>query len=973
MPSRHDLPNSLPSPARRAPTQEFDYQELVADPKFHAVVNEHKKNGAFAGFEEGSREYNSKLKEIAVAFVGVANEKRATLFRNRGILNGRRGAFREAISCYNRALELSNNSPSKHVTLANRSAAYIKSEKFAEALEDAQEAALLCPEYSIAHSLMGYCHSRLGMGKKAVVDYNIALELNPGDASSQGLLAEAKKSLISAGETVETIAALEAPFVAKGKQEIAVIQAATTAAQEVPVVHGRYIDGADPAGSIQDMVAGMPIEAGCNSPGRDLPGHNSVDKHEQTKNAPQKEKRLSRKLSTGSVQAFASLTKIPGKLKHALGKKNRGSSSSKGHGPGQHLGSDFPGPYQNLVEDAAGALVPATCQRDGSVLAAPQMSGADAPRGASNPLFCADRHRHNTPINFVPAERNASSVVGIGVGGGVGAGGGGRAVGVFCTIDPSAGGPVVQTPSSGNGGGPAGPVRGVQQQRPQHREPPRQGMPLGTPPCPRRENNTTAEQRPGAHTAVERQREWSRRKSKDRQEKEGRPRSFDAAPEDSGGGATASLTPRSAPEDDSVKPSSCPPAPQLGPVQKKPSPQNQTNPQIHPQQNAQTVQTIVRRGIGPSWVPEKSGYASPESDFSEGSPLRTRAVAAEATASGGEDRMPSTSPNAMTGRDRILGTNAGTVTVDRTPPRVAKSSEKTSWTNPSPIPNGDVNVGVAKESSGDGERLDASASTEILMEDEKGVEAERALDRVLEGDTDCGLVYESATRRGGQNAAEEGENAQAPKTQTPTARMEPLEADAQAASTGKPFAQSTWGGAIAHDRLSAAREGSNSKRFAQSLGSGTNANEWRSAAREGSARGSPRAAVGDSASSMFADAAERERSAGLSVSVRAKIEMFERTARSVCVGGEEAKLKVTVERTPQPRRFSWSISDKVRVHEGAISAATSSNGQPSALGPGCLLSRSQSYQTPARASPTPTAMATNALVAGNGASPSQGS
>lgn len=29
-------------------------------------------------------EYNSRLKEVAVAFVGVVNEKRATLFRNRG-------------------------------------------------------------------------------------------------------------------------------------------------------------------------------------------------------------------------------------------------------------------------------------------------------------------------------------------------------------------------------------------------------------------------------------------------------------------------------------------------------------------------------------------------------------------------------------------------------------------------------------------------------------------------------------------------------------------------------------------------------------------------------------------------------------------------------------------------------------------------------------------------------------------------
>ena len=56
---------------------------------------------------------------------------------------------------------------------------------------------------------MGYCHTRLGLGKKAVVNYNMALQLNPGDKSSRGLLADAKKSLIHAGETLETITALE--------------------------------------------------------------------------------------------------------------------------------------------------------------------------------------------------------------------------------------------------------------------------------------------------------------------------------------------------------------------------------------------------------------------------------------------------------------------------------------------------------------------------------------------------------------------------------------------------------------------------------------------------------------------------------------------------------------------------------------------------------------------------------------------
>ncbi len=57
---------------------------------------------------------------------------------------------------------------------------------------------------------MGYCHTRLGLGKKAVVNYNMALQLNPSDTSSKGLLADTKKTLISSGEeTLETIKALE--------------------------------------------------------------------------------------------------------------------------------------------------------------------------------------------------------------------------------------------------------------------------------------------------------------------------------------------------------------------------------------------------------------------------------------------------------------------------------------------------------------------------------------------------------------------------------------------------------------------------------------------------------------------------------------------------------------------------------------------------------------------------------------------
>ena len=56
---------------------------------------------------------------------------------------------------------------------------------------------------------MGYCQSQLGMMAEAVVNYNIALQLNPTDSPSRGLLQDAKNALLSSGETPEFIEELE--------------------------------------------------------------------------------------------------------------------------------------------------------------------------------------------------------------------------------------------------------------------------------------------------------------------------------------------------------------------------------------------------------------------------------------------------------------------------------------------------------------------------------------------------------------------------------------------------------------------------------------------------------------------------------------------------------------------------------------------------------------------------------------------
>lgn len=242
-----------------------------------------------------------------------------------------------------------------------------------------------------------------------------------------------------------------------------------------------------------------------------------------------------------------------------------------------------------------------------------------------------------------------------------------------------------------------------------------QGLPPETPPRAGRAQNP-GEQPPEVQHAVALQQERSRRETNECQEKEGRPSSVYAAAEDSGGGATASLTPPSAPEDDSVRPSSCPPAPRLGPVQEMTSAEMQTTPRTGLQQEAPAVQIAVRRDTGTSWAPEKSGYASSDSEFSEGSPLRSRAVEADATICGGEDRVSSTLPNETTERDQILGPDAATVVMaaGRQPTGV-RSSEKAGCTTSGSISAGDVGGGVAKESGGDRVRLDVSEVTHAMV------------------------------------------------------------------------------------------------------------------------------------------------------------------------------------------------------------------------------------------------------------------
>ncbi|ODM93279.1 Small glutamine-rich tetratricopeptide repeat-containing protein beta [Orchesella cincta] len=82
----------------------------------------------------------------------------------------------KGLDCYTKAIALDGNNP---VYFCNRSAAYIKLEKFEEARRDCQIAIQLQPSYAKAYGRMGLAYSSQNKHVDAILCYRSALELDP--------------------------------------------------------------------------------------------------------------------------------------------------------------------------------------------------------------------------------------------------------------------------------------------------------------------------------------------------------------------------------------------------------------------------------------------------------------------------------------------------------------------------------------------------------------------------------------------------------------------------------------------------------------------------------------------------------------------------------------------------------------------------------------------------------------------------
>jgi tetratricopeptide (TPR) repeat protein len=104
------------------------------------------------------------------------NPERAEAYIYRGMAYGKLGNHRQAISDFDRAIEID---PEKADAHDNRGATYAKLGNHRQAISDYDRAIEIDPEYALAYIDRGTAYRELGNHRKAISDYDSAIEINP--------------------------------------------------------------------------------------------------------------------------------------------------------------------------------------------------------------------------------------------------------------------------------------------------------------------------------------------------------------------------------------------------------------------------------------------------------------------------------------------------------------------------------------------------------------------------------------------------------------------------------------------------------------------------------------------------------------------------------------------------------------------------------------------------------------------------
>jgi tetratricopeptide (TPR) repeat protein len=105
--------------------------------------------------------------------------KDAAFYVSRGNDYANKGQYEEAISAYNKALEIN---PRYALAYHNRGSVYAKKNQYNEAISDFTKALEINPKFAAAYYYRGITYFNKGQYEEAISDFTKALEINPRDA-----------------------------------------------------------------------------------------------------------------------------------------------------------------------------------------------------------------------------------------------------------------------------------------------------------------------------------------------------------------------------------------------------------------------------------------------------------------------------------------------------------------------------------------------------------------------------------------------------------------------------------------------------------------------------------------------------------------------------------------------------------------------------------------------------------------------
>ena len=108
-------------------------------------------------------------------------QETAEVYFNRGVDSSQKGDFREAISDFNKAIDVN---PEFVVAYLNRGFSYSRMGEFDKAIADYTKAIELNPRYAVAYYNRGFVYRRMGEYDRAILDFTKAIEINPKYASA---------------------------------------------------------------------------------------------------------------------------------------------------------------------------------------------------------------------------------------------------------------------------------------------------------------------------------------------------------------------------------------------------------------------------------------------------------------------------------------------------------------------------------------------------------------------------------------------------------------------------------------------------------------------------------------------------------------------------------------------------------------------------------------------------------------------